>query len=135
METQINIKKLSQYCFVCGYNFENEPEESFRLVVFTNTCDCCLFQYGVDETYFGPSGLMSYRQDWIEKGLPYRGEIFSEYLVWTLNDALKQLHNLKKVNMDMYFNHLIALDNKDWTSDIDEDRIKIYWNIFRSGSS
>lgn len=134
MEPKTNIKKLSQYCFICGYNFENESEESFRRVVFSNTCDCCLFQYGVDDTYLGLSGIMTYRKDWIEKGLPYRGEILPKYLVWTLNVALKQLLNLKKINMDMYFNHLIALDNTDWTSIIDEDRIKHYWNIFRSES-
>jgi hypothetical protein len=121
----------SHYCFICGFDFKNEVDDDVKFAIFTKICDCCLFQYGIDDTLWGKNGLMAYRQDWIETGLKYRGSLYPNDMDWNLPVVLAQLKNLRLIRSDQYFSKIVISKNINWNSQVNLETIEYYWKLHR----
>lgn len=98
-----------KYCFICGYDLS----EKTGVIEKFSICDCCLFQYGIDDVLYGKSGLMQFRFEWIQKGFPFEGKLINNSN-WNLDILRQQILNTTKINIFQYpIKHLI-MDNIDW---------------------
>ena len=113
----------NRYCYVCGYDLSHDQDQHVK---FGTTCPCCVFEYGIDDTIYGENSFMKYREEWINKGMPYGGQLINN-TVWNLETALKQLNNLMFVNIGAYFLVAVEKENYMWTSNFDRKRIIDIW--------
>ncbi|HUN16705.1 MAG TPA: hypothetical protein PK622_07835 [Saprospiraceae bacterium] len=108
-------------CYVCGFV---NPEKLFDYSI----CECCLYQYGIEDTIYGPESLMEYRNGWIKEGFPFKG-ILGYFK--SLDNLLLQLDNLKELEISNYHSAFVAHQvNKNWTKVVNEDLIRIIWNEY-----
>jgi hypothetical protein len=113
----------NRYCYVCGYDLSHDQDQ---YVKFGTTCPCCVFEYGIDDTTYGKNSFMKYRQEWINKGMPYGGVLLNSE-VWNLEKAIKQLYNLMFVNINVYFLTSVIKENYMWTPEFDQREVVEVW--------
>lgn len=113
-------KNSLHYCPVCGFPTSHNDE----FTSFGGTCPCCAFEFGIDESNYGINPFVKYRLEWIKDGLKFMSP--SEIKDWSLDMALNNLKNLKKIDINQYFlSHKV--DNSEWTDNVNEEEIKKYW--------
>ncbi|GAA4391641.1 hypothetical protein [Hymenobacter koreensis] len=114
----------NRYCYVCGYDMSDDEQ---REVKYGVTCPCCVFLYGVDEINYGDNALMSYRDKWIEEGLPFENMLHPTFVKWNLKAALAQLDNLKRIKITDYYHRRLGEENGLWTPEYDANAIEVCW--------
>ncbi len=84
------MKTLTHYCPVCGFDKLAEPARNKTGGASFEICSCCGFQFGVTDDDKGIS-YDNYRQEWIEKGMPWSSSGQKAPKAW---NAQTQLANL-----------------------------------------
>ena len=86
----------------------------------------------LDDTLYGTDCFTEYRREWVDEGLTFCGNLYPNDITWTIEEALSQLQNLKKIETsDEYFKR-IMLDSPNWTTEVDEAYIIDSWNKARN---
>jgi hypothetical protein len=121
------MKNPKRICYVCGFNFDNDPEKEKQKWPFI-FCPCCSFEYGIDD--LESDCLINWRKNWIKEGLKFGYEITPEKYPWTLNTVLAQLENLKLVDISNYPRGKEL--NPNYTKEVNSEEVKMAWNKYRS---
>jgi hypothetical protein len=114
----------NRICYVCGYILEDNIKK-FEI------CDCCLFQFGIDENSYPKNSILTYRKNWLKEGLPFAGELI-ESANWNLTVISKQLENLKFLVVEEYPLKGVIDKNNEWFSDINFELLRKWWNEYES---
>jgi len=117
----------NRICYVCGFDFDTEPENERQEWPFI-FCPCCGFEYGIDDLEF--NCFTTWRQKWIENGLNFGYKLKPQNYNWNINDVLKQLNNLKLVNVENYYWGKEM--NPNYTIEVDIEEVKNKWEEFRN---
>jgi len=121
----------NRVCYVCGFNFDLEPESDRQEWPFI-FCPCCCFEYGIDDKE--KEALMTWRENWIRNGLQFGYRIHPDNYQWDWNTLIQQLNNLKQVTLDNYpqYNYdFIKRINPNYTTEVDLELIKRNWLKYR----
>ena len=87
---------MKNVCLVCGYcGLSEAPYDNLGNGTYV-ICDCCGFEYGLDDYPDKKSGILSWRKNWIATGYQWFSSATSPPRNWDGFNQLNNYLNIKK---------------------------------------
>ena len=117
----------NRICYICGFDLDTEPpaERQEWPDVF---CPCCNFEYDADDQE--NDSMNRYRKEWIKEGLKFAFKLYNTGYNWTYENAMKQLENLKLV--DIKNCETAAKTNANYSIKLNKEEIEKAWGKARN---